>query len=576
MFPSTSTPSILPSSLPRSRASWYQTFLRLLALSTRTYLIFFFILITALILMNLAFAHFSPSSRTSTSTPPSPPQAQVDPPTPPPKPSPPPPAIDAVPAPPPAPLAPATDPPASPLSLNSSTSPLWSTPASTYCDRQFGNGFSTTSALCHPSASPSSLTCHHNPLTESTICEGRHLHLDPAKVRVSAGDEDIASVRWRTEAEEFPSYDAGAFTVDCRQPQNPPPLIWPIYRDHLSKMFGALAYTPLPTTPQCEVVEEAVLLTRYEYANLYHTMTDWYNVYQAMHMLMSNPTATPHVIFLDGHSKGSMDAAWPTLFSPHIRYVKSLTTPLCIKHAVFVSPGYGSALAPNLFNENSARCVRHPLVLDFARFVQRRFRLGREEGDEVVVVKDIEGKDVVIGDDGGPPLVSFIVRRSYLAHPRVKMEATERTMVRETETLNAAATALAALNIRFHGFDFTQLPLHTQLNVLYHSSVLVGMHGAALSHILYMKDEAALVELMPSGYNARQHFKFFALWSGHQYQAVSVMNGGDGGYQVDPESIVNAVRIVVRGAEEGGDNSKEKGKGKIAFSKIKKGSDKTS
>ena len=346
-------------------------------------------------------------------------------------------------------------------------------------------------------------------------------------------------------------------------------------------MFGALSYSPLP--PACEAVDEALLLTRYEYANLYHTMTDWYNAYQAMHIFMSPPASTPLLLFLDGHSKGSMDAAWPTLFTPNVRYVKSLTRPLCIKHAVFVSPGYGSALAPNLFNEEGARCVRHPLVVDFARFVQRRFRLGEEEGGEQVLVKDTAGADVVIGDEGrAPPLVSFIVRRSYLSHPRVRLEATERVMLREAETLAAAARALKEAGIAFHGFDFTQLPLHAQLNVLYHSQALVGLHGAALSHILYMKDDAALIELMPAGYSARQHFRYFALWSGHAYEAVSVQGGGNSGYEVDANTVVSAVRKMVAGRQGGGgggevegeaaeeeEDEGEKPKSKITLSKIK-------
>ena len=501
------------------------------------------------------------------------------------------------------PLSPAAPHLYSPSPFNSSSS-LWLAPALTPCDRQFGHHFAPTPPLCSPSASPSTLTCHHNPTTQSTHCTATHLHLDPSLLRCSTGAEDIGAVRWRTEEEEFPTYLPGALTVDCPRPADPPALSWPVYRDHLARAFGSLKYGPLPAAGggECEVVEEALLVTRYEYANLYHTLTDWYNVYQALNMYMPQPTATPLLLFLDGHSKGSMDEGWPTLFTPDVRYVKQLTSPLCIRHAVFVSPGYGSPLSPSQFTGESARCARHPLVVDFARFVQRRFRLGQEEGGEVVVVKDVAGDDVVIGDQGGggggggTPLVAFVVRRSYLSHPRVRLDATERTMANEADTFRAVQRALAPA-VAFHAFDFTQLPLHTQLNVLYHSAALVGLHGAALSHILYMRDEAALMELMPAGYSARQHFRYFAIWSGHRYHYVSVDRGGVGGYQVDAEVIVSGVRELMKGMQGGGEgeggeggegawggegggdeaeeqkgeaDGKERGKGRIKLGKIQK------
>ena len=585
MFASTHSPALLPSAVHgRGRASLYSRVrLRLLSLTTRAWLAFFLALISALVLMNVAFAHFEPlalpeAAAAATADERSAVAVDLPPPR---KPAPPPPAVNAAPpvpaaAVPAVPVAGSAPSAASLLSLNASTSSLWRSAAVSLCDRQFGNGFSQSAPLCSATAAPSSLECHHNPLTVSTVCEGRHVHLDSSKVRVSRGDEDIDSVRWRTEDAEFPVYDEGALTVDCRKAPEAAQLGWPVYRDHLSKLFGSLSFAPLPA--QCGlVVEEALLVTRYEYANLYHSMTDWYNVYQALNMFMSAPSAQPTVVFLDGHSKGGMDAMWPTLFSPAVRYVKDLPASVCIRHAVFVSPGYGSALSPTQFTGESARCLRHPLVVDFARFVQRRFRLGEEEEREAVVVKDIAGKDVVIGDDSGPPLVSFVVRRSYLSHPRVRLDATERTVVDEAETLNAVSSALAASSIAFHAFDLTTMPLHTQLNLLYHSAVLAGLHGAALSHILYMHDDAALVELMPQGYSARQHFRFFALWSGHAYHALPLNQGGNGGYTVDRDALTNIVLAALGGrpaaaeaaAAGGGDNAGKRRKG-ISFGRIKK------
>jgi prepilin-type processing-associated H-X9-DG protein len=51
------------------------------------------------------------------------------------------------------------------------------------------------------------------------------------------------------------------------------------------------------------VTTPTLLVTRYEYANIFHTLTDWYNAYQARRMF--GLTGTVDVVFLDGHAKGT-------------------------------------------------------------------------------------------------------------------------------------------------------------------------------------------------------------------------------------------------------------------------------
>ena len=103
-----------------------------------------------------------------------------------------------------------------PLALNASSSPLWTAVASSYCDRQFGNGFSVSVQLCSASPSASALRCLHNPLTASTLCEARNVALDAGRVEVSRGDEEIEAVRGRAEEAEFPKYSPGR--SDARLP----------------------------------------------------------------------------------------------------------------------------------------------------------------------------------------------------------------------------------------------------------------------------------------------------------------------------------------------------------------------
>lgn len=49
------------------------------------------------------------------------------------------------------------------------------------------------------------------------------------------------------------------------------------------------------------IEEPTLLVTRFEYANLFHTITDWYSAYVASRV--TDLPYRPHLIFVDGHSR---------------------------------------------------------------------------------------------------------------------------------------------------------------------------------------------------------------------------------------------------------------------------------
>jgi len=74
----------------------------------------------------------------------------------------------------------------------------------------------------------------------------------------------------------------------------------------------------MPTTDldQSRTTDQlTVALTRREYANLYHTMSDWYNVFLLSRFFdaTSSPAAVS-VLLIDSHPAGPLDHAWNVLF----------------------------------------------------------------------------------------------------------------------------------------------------------------------------------------------------------------------------------------------------------------------
>jgi len=101
------------------------------------------------------------------------------------------------------------------------------------------------------------------------------------------------------------------------------------------------------------------------------------------------------------------------------------------------------------------------------------------------------------------------------------------------------------------GVDFARLSFGAQLALVAHSTLLVGVHGAGLSHALFLPTGGSLLELTPPEYAARPHFKYFASWADRPYRTLSVGADRGAGHHVDPAALERTLREVL-GLQEGG------------------------
>jgi capsular polysaccharide biosynthesis protein len=68
------------------------------------------------------------------------------------------------------------------------------------------------------------------------------------------------------------------------------------------------------------------------------------------------------------------------------------------------------------------------------------------------------------------------------------------------------------------GVQIDLFPVTEQLRIIGETDVLVAMHGAGLSHVLFMPRHGALIELEPRSQSANTHFADLALWRGLFYR----------------------------------------------------------
>lgn len=97
---------------------------------------------------------------------------------------------------------------------------------------------------------------------------------------------------------------------------------------------------------------------------------------------------------------------------------------------------------------------------------------------------------------------------------------TKRRLLHQDELMAALKDALPEHNIQL--VDFATLPFRDQLATVRYSDVLVGVHGAGLTHGMFLPSGSAIVEFMPLDLEHRG-FRNMARMLGHSYHGVKTI-----------------------------------------------------
>jgi len=420
-----------------------------------------------------------------------------------------------------------------------------------HCEGVFGNGYRDEMLSC--STDRSSFKCMQNPFSHQMYCEAVNLILNPSMISISDGGEDIAAVSGRKEDMEFPRFEhdpqsgATAFNVDC-EPQGAVPKkngvsyymadivdflrsagvgnTQSVYHSKYLSDYGELCQG---TGDEAEQRVAIFLLTmRYEYANMYHQATDWYNFYQVIHALDIGHRYD--IILLDGHAASQIDDAWRLgLNEAEHRFVKQLNggKALCLKRAIFVSAGYVGGISLKTHLQSKCREDSH-YVRAFGPWFLKGF------GIETRTERARRSLTITL-----------VCRRDYVAHPRNMVGKATRKFHDDAEVAGKIQTVLGEIgdsgwNYTVNAVAWSELTFREQLQVAATTDILIGAHGAGLSHVLFLPPHSALVEIKPNGFGGEPHFQAFAQWLGIPYGVVP----GGAAQRVDPQ--VKELRQVLQ------------------------------
>ena len=242
----------------------------------------------------------------------------------------------------------------------------------------------------------------------------------------------------------------------------------------------------------CDVAHPGLTLavTRYEYANLYHTFTDLYNAFLICRYFGVSPKATT-ILLMDQSPRGHLDGFWPTLFDSVIK-LETLRGRHRFDQLCFGILGYHSPITQQ-------PAPTPPHLGEFRGHLLRSFGL-TEATDPPSQIR-----------------ITVVLRRDYVAHPGNPTGYIDRKFANEDELLSILQTNYPDCIVR--GLALETLDLASQVRAVSQTDVLIGMHGAGLTYVLCLPGHGGLIELFPRRSSWRnQAFANLARWRNLHYQ----------------------------------------------------------
>ena len=248
------------------------------------------------------------------------------------------------------------------------------------------------------------------------------------------------------------------------------------------------------------VTNFTIAIAREDYANFYHVTLHMFNIFWMLMAFKQQPSQVS-ILTLDAHPKAEIDETLQILFGPLIR-IGRLKRPTYFNNLVLSLPENKSPLSKFDF-------VSLGYLEEF-----RTFMLNRHHNDAASTLNCNELH------------VTLIWRRDKPYHPRNMKGTVERKIFNEAELFSAIYENFPQFCVR--GFLMETIPIKEQLKIIKHTDILIGMHGAGLTHTLYLPRTSGLIELFPVKFK-KMHayskmFEAIAKWRGLRYMFWENMN----------------------------------------------------
>jgi hypothetical protein len=228
---------------------------------------------------------------------------------------------------------------------------------------------------------------------------------------------------------------------------------------------------------------------RVEAHNLYHATCEWYSIFLVSQLLNFDPRDV-EVVFMDDRPPNLLDDTWDILFGKISRY-NAIHPDNLYKALIWSMYGYESLL-------NAPSLQKLPYLSEFRDFIFQSFNIHPYQPLNCNRIK-----------------VTVILRRDYESHPELTNQVVYRKFHNDSEILQIIRSAFQGHEVR--GIYLETFTMKEQIQIMSQTDILVGMHGAGLSHILFLPKHAGCFEIFPNYQEDFIFFKAFSRWRGTKY-----------------------------------------------------------
>ena len=304
------------------------------------------------------------------------------------------------------------------------------------------------------------------------------------------GGEKIEDVMNRKDEDEMYSIRPGYFAVPYRNKDSKCKLGNIGNAQHLKSWSTAVK----PYREKSEILQTAynsnftICITRYEYANVFWTIMDLYDTYLTVAFLNQTMNNT-QLLIVDAHPDTPLDGLWYGTFKKVVR--PHQLNPVSVHKTLAWT--FGREMSPML-----SKTANLALINEFRKTVLQSFNVSINHKPDCQRLR-----------------VTFVWRRDYVAHPRNPKGIIQRKISNEQELVSAVRRKFPVYNVT--GIQLDTLPMVQQLQLLAHTDVFVGMHGAAFGFCVLLTPGSSVVELFPLNFSSNWHMEYLAKRAGHHY-----------------------------------------------------------
>jgi protein O-GlcNAc transferase len=271
---------------------------------------------------------------------------------------------------------------------------------------------------------------------------------------------------------------------------------------YLNDFLGGFRGKSSSDTPKCgrRVSDKRfIFLQRDGYANLFHSFTDIINVFIALLIhkkgITANEMADNVLVILDNHPNGPYWKTW-SVFGTVLRfdefkkqYQTTNGAPTCFDHVIFGIPGGSNFIWKDCWAPNN--CYESTVLQAFVRFTLKGMGLDKQRHRDV----------------NDPIKITFSSRQVKEGGHRVGRKITNEDKLVEIlkkgiyplEGGNSASNTPIPIQVNL--IEMATIPFEKQVELMRDTDIYIGMHGAGMTHVLWLPEEAVVLELHPKNWH---------------------------------------------------------------------------